>query len=151
MRNRFAPFAPLPLRLMMGIGFAVHGWPKLFSAAGHEAFVGTLGALGVPEPLLLARVVAVAEVGGAAMLLAGAYVGPVSAVLILEMLVALALVHGPQGFSVIHITHTTPQGPQFGMPGYEFNLLYIAIRAALLLGGAGPMSVDRWRARTWWV
>ena len=35
----------------MGIGFAVHGWPKLFSAAGHEAFVGTLGALGV----LLAR------------------------------------------------------------------------------------------------
>jgi putative oxidoreductase len=150
MRNRLAPFAPVPLRLMMGIGFVVHGWPKLFSATGHEAFVGSLGSLGVPLPHVLGWVVGVAEVGGAVMLLAGAYVAPVSAALIVEMLVALFLVHGPQGFNVIHITHMTPEGPQFGLPGYEFNLLYLAILAALLLGGAGGWSVDRWRARTWW-
>ncbi len=36
----------------------------------------------------------------------------------------------------------TPQGPQFGMPGAEVNLLYIAALLALLIGGPGPLSVD---------
>lgn len=151
MRNRLAHLAPLPLRLMIGIGFLVHGWPKLFSAAGHRAFAGALAGLGVPLPHELAWVIGILEVGGALLLLAGAYVALVSVALILEMVVALALVHGPQGFSVIHITRMTAAGPQFGMPGYELNLLYIAILAALVLGGAGSWSVDRWRASTLWA
>ena len=150
MRDRLTQYAPLPLRLMMGAGFLVHGWPKVFSAAGHEQFMGSLVSLGVPLPHMLAWPVALLEVGGAMLLLAGAFVAPVSAALIVEMLVALALVHGPQGFSVIHVVGMTPAGPRFGMPGYELNLLYIAILAALLLGGAGAWSVDRWRASTWW-
>jgi putative oxidoreductase len=38
--------------------------------------------------------------------------------------------------------------PQFGPPGYEVNLLYIAGLLVLILGGAGPFSIDRLLART---
>jgi putative oxidoreductase len=41
----------------------------------------------------------------------------------------------------------TAEGPQFGPPGYEINLLYIAGLLALILGGAGPLSIDRLRAK----
>jgi uncharacterized membrane protein YphA (DoxX/SURF4 family) len=34
-----------------------------------------------------------------------------------------------------------------GPPGYEVNLLYIAGLLALILGGAGPISIDRLLAR----
>jgi putative oxidoreductase len=32
---------------------------------------------------------------------------------------------------------------EFRPPGYEVNLLYIAGLLALILGGAGPFSIDR--------
>jgi putative oxidoreductase len=35
----------------------------------------------------------------------------------------------------------TADGPQFGPPGYEVNLLYIAGLLALILGGAGRLSI----------
>jgi putative oxidoreductase len=41
----------------------------------------------------------------------------------------------------------TPEGPQLGPPGYEINLLYIACLVALILGGAGPLSIDALRRR----
>jgi putative oxidoreductase len=36
----------------------------------------------------------------------------------------------------------TKNGAQFGPPGYETGLLYIACLAALVIGGAGPFSID---------
>ncbi len=50
------------------------------------------------------------------------------------------------GLRDLNITGVTPQGPQFGMPGVEVNLLYIAGLLSLLLGGPGPLSVDE---RVW--
>jgi putative oxidoreductase len=38
----------------------------------------------------------------------------------------------------------TEVGPQFGPPGYEIDLLYIAALAALILGGSGPLALDAW-------
>jgi putative oxidoreductase len=46
------------------------------------------------------------------------------------------------GFSAVNTIGLTPEGPQFGPPGYEINLLYIAGLVALILGGAGPLSID---------
>jgi hypothetical protein len=37
----------------------------------------------------------------------------------------------------------TASGAQFGPPGYEVDLLYIACLAALVLGGSGPFAIDR--------
>jgi hypothetical protein len=34
-----------------------------------------------------------------------------------------------------------------GPPGYEINLLYIACLVVLILGGAGPFSIDALRSR----
>jgi putative oxidoreductase len=36
----------------------------------------------------------------------------------------------------------TAAGAQFGQPGYECDLLYLACLVALVLGGSGPLSVD---------
>jgi putative oxidoreductase len=41
----------------------------------------------------------------------------------------------------------TSAGPQFGPPGYETDLLYVACLAALMFGGSGPFSVDGWLSR----
>jgi putative oxidoreductase len=36
----------------------------------------------------------------------------------------------------------TAAGPQFGPPGYETDLLYLACLVALVIGGSGPYAVD---------
>ena len=53
----------------------------------------------------------------------------------------------PDGFSAVKTIGLTPEGPQFGPPGYEINLLYIAGLVALILGGAGPLSIEALRSR----
>jgi uncharacterized membrane protein YphA (DoxX/SURF4 family) len=42
----------------------------------------------------------------------------------------------------------TADGPRFGLQGYEVNLLYVAGLLALILGGAGRLSIDGLLART---
>lgn len=51
-------------------------------------------------------------------------------------------VHLPYGFSSIKLVAITAAGPQFGPPGYECNLLYLACLATLVLGGSGPLPID---------
>ena len=34
-------------------------------------------------------------------------------------------------------------GAHFGQPGYETDLLYLAGLVALVLGGSGPLTLDR--------
>lgn len=133
---------PLPLRILLGIAFMVHGFPKLFSAEGHAGFQGMLGQLGVPLPALMSWVVGLVEFFGGIALILGAATWLVTALLTIDMLVAMFLVHLPHGFGFLQITGTTAQGPVFGMPGIEVNLLYIAGLLALFIGGAGPLSVD---------
>ena len=135
-------WAPVPLRLMLGVGFLYHGAPKLFSAAGHEQFVGMLSGIGVPLPSVMAWVVGLVETVGGLCFLIGAFVALFAALNIVNMLVAMLTVHLPHGFNFMNITGSTEAGPQFGMPGYEVNLLYIAALAALMLGGAGAASLD---------
>jgi uncharacterized membrane protein YphA (DoxX/SURF4 family) len=65
----------------------------------------------------------------------------IAALLIVEMIVATVKVHGPNGFSVIHIVGQDANGPIFGMPGYELNLLYIAPLLSLAIGGPGSWSI----------
>lgn len=141
-RNRWVP---LPLRLVLGYGFMAHGWAKL--TRGPAGFAALLHQIGAPLPLVTAWVVTLLELLGGLAILAGAFVAVVSVPLMLTMLVALFKVHLRYGFSSIKTIGLTPDGPLFGPPGYEVNLLYIASLLALLLAGAGPWSVDRWRVR----
>jgi putative oxidoreductase len=143
----FAHWSALPLRLIVGYGFAAHGYAKL--ARGPDAFIDILHAIGVPLPAVMGwATIAVELVGGIAVLL-GAFVGWFSVPMGVILLVAAFTVHLPNGFSSIKLLSVGPGGAQFGQPGYEADLLYLACLAALVLGGAGPWAVDRlWHRRS---
>src|SRR5262245_30317176 len=141
-------WAPLPLRLIIGYGFLAHGWAKF--SRGPAGFAKLLEQIGVPLPELTAWVSTLIEILGGVAILAGAFVAVVSVPLIVMMLVAMFTVHLRYGFSAINTIGLTADGPQFGPPGYEVNLLYIAGLLALMLGGAGALSIDRLlRPRNW--
>jgi putative oxidoreductase len=65
------------------------------------------------------------------------------------LLVAIFTVQLRYGFSSIKLLAVTPAGAQFGPPGYECGLLYLACLAAHVVGGPGPMALDaftrKWR------
>src|SRR5262249_51623086 len=138
-------WAPLPLRLVIGYGFMAHGWAKL--SRGPAGFAKLLEQLGAPLPEVTAWASTLIEILGGLAILAGAFVAAVSVPLIVMMLVAMFTVHLRYGFSAINTIGLTADGPQFGPPGYEVNLLYIACLVALILGGSGPFSIDRLLAR----
>lgn len=133
MFDNLKSYAALPLRLILGGAFLAHGIQKL--TGGVDGFAGMLGGLGIPAPVLMAWLVTLLETIGGLMLIAGAFVGIVSVLLIINMLVAMITVHWANGFFF-----NNPGGP-----GVEVNLLYIAGLAALAMMGAGPLSVDEMR------
>lgn len=142
---RWRQWVPIPLRLIVGFGFMIHGWAKL--RRGPSGFARLLEQIGAPLPELTAWVSMLIELLGGLAILAGTFVALVSVPLIVMMLVAMFTVHLRYGFSAINTIGLTADGPQFGPPGYEVNLLYIAGLLALILGGAGPFSIDRLLAR----
>ena len=136
-----ARWAPVPLRLIVGYGFMEHGFAKL--ARGPEAFATILHAIGVPAPHLMAWSTILIEVLGGLAVILGAFVTLVSVPMAVVLLVAIFTVHLPYGFSSIKLMAVTAAGAQFGPPGYETDVLYLACLAALVLGGSGPLSIDR--------
>jgi putative oxidoreductase len=98
---------------------------------------------GVPGPHFMAWVTILVELLGGLAVILGAFVALVSLPLAVVLLVAMFTVHLPNGFSSIKLLAVTGAGAQFGPPGYETNLLYLACLAALVLGGSGPMALDR--------
>jgi putative oxidoreductase len=114
---------------------------------GPDGFADILQAIGVPAPHLMSWATIAIEILGGLAILLGALVVLVSVPMAVVLLVAAFTVHWPYGFSSIKLIAITPAGAQFGPPGYECDLLYLACLAALVLGGAGPLSVDRWLFR----
>lgn len=138
-----ARWAPVPLRLIVGYGFMQHGLAKL--SKGPEAFANILHAVGVPAPHLMAWLTIGIEVFGALAVLLGVFVPLAALPMAGVLLVAMFTVHLPYGFSSIKIMSVVSGRAQFGPPGYECDLLYLACLAALVLGGPGPMAIDGYR------
>lgn len=131
----------LPLRLVVGSGFLLHGWAKL--NRGPAKFASLLEFIGAPYPLPTAWMVTSVEVLGGVFVIIGLLVAIVSVPLIASMLVAMFTLHIHYGFSSVNTIGLTPSGPEFGPPGYEINLLYIAALIALALSSPTMASVDR--------
>lgn len=142
--SRHRRWSAIPLRLVVGYGFVAHGVAKVMN--GPEHFAGSLQALGVPAPHVMAWVTIGVELLGGLAVLAGAFVSLVSVPLAAIMIVAALTVHLPYGFSSIKLREVTASGPQFGPPGYETNLMYLAALATLVLGGPGPVALDHGRS-----
>jgi putative oxidoreductase len=138
-------WAVIPLRLIVGYGFMQHGYAKIVH--GLPAFVSILQALGVPNPHVMAWVTILTELLGGFAVFVGALVPLASVPLAGVLLTATLSVHLRYGFSSIKLIAVTPAGAQFGPPGYECNLLYLACLAALVLIGPGPFSIDGLLAR----
>jgi putative oxidoreductase len=117
----------LPLRLVIGLVFVMHGAQKLFGF-GLAGTAGFLGSLGIPLPTVAAAVLIAVELLGGLALILGAGTRYVAAALAVEMLVALLTVHLRAGF--------------FVPDGMEFVLTLLAGCLTLVALGAGPWSVD---------
>lgn len=138
-------WSAVPLRLIVGYGFVAHGVAKVMNGPDH--FAASLHALGVPAPHLMGPLTIGLEILGGIAVLTGAWIRLVSIPLTAILLVAAITVHLPFGFSAIKLRDVTAAGPQFGPPGYEVDLLYIAALATLVLGGSGPFAIDGLRSR----
>ena len=117
------------LRIVLGFLFAAHGWQKFneWTIAGTQA---SFAKMGVPAADVMAPAVAVLELAGGIALIVGILTRVVAALLALDMLGALFLVHAAAGVFAAN-------------GGYELVLLLAASAFALALTGAGRLSLDR--------
>ena len=144
-RAKSAPYAAVPLRLIVGYGLLAHGLAKWHN--GPEAFAAILHAIGVPAPQVMAWLTIATEILSGIAILIGGFVSLVSIPSIILLAVAVFTVHLPYGFSSIKLLGVSNGRAQFGPPGYECDLLYIASIVVLLLIGPTPWSLDNYRER----
>ena len=143
-RARFAPYALIFLRLVVGYGLLAHGLAKW--SKGPATFAGILQATGVPVPHLMAWLTIGTEIGAGVAFLIGAFVSLVSIPAVILLVVAIFTVHLPYGFLSIKLLSVNNGRAQFGPPGYECNLLYIACIVVLSSIGPTSWSVDEYRS-----
>lgn len=130
---------------IVGYGFLAHGLAKW--SKGPEAFASILQAIGVPAPHMMAWATIGTEILGGIAILLGAFVPLVSIPSLVLLAFAVFTVHLPYGFSSIKIVSFSSGRAQFGPPGYETDLLYIAGFVVLVLSGPSPWSIDAYRLR----
>lgn len=126
-------YAPLALRIPVGIIFIAHGTQKLFGWDGMGGLqaTGQLMVLWGLEPgVLMAFLAGCGELLGGLLLLIGLLTRPAALLTAFMMIVAILAVHIDNGLFVIN-------------NGYEFGLALVATSASLLISGAGNLSVDR--------
>jgi putative oxidoreductase len=140
-----ARWALVPVRVVVGLGFLAHGLAKW--NRGPAKFAVLLHQLGVPLPVTAAWATTATELFGGMALLVGLWVTIACVPLAMTMLVAMFTIHVHYGFSAVNTVGLTAAGPQFGPPGYEINLLYIGILAALAVSGPTALSLDAAREK----
>lgn len=129
-----AIWAPFVIRVVLGVIFMAHGAQKLFGAFGGGGIGGTaqfMQALNVPFPVFSAWVLALLEFFGGIFLVIGLFTRIVSVLLIINMVVAIVLVHWKAGFFA-------------GEGGFEYNLALIAMALSLVLSGPGALALYRY-------
>lgn len=98
--------SPVPLRLIVGLGFMEHGYAKLLKGPSH--FAAILHALSVPSPHLMAWLTILIELAGGLAILLGVFVSLVSLPMAAVLLVAMFSVHWQYRFSSIKLMAVTP-------------------------------------------
>jgi len=125
------------LRVVAGSVMLVHGAQKVlgwFGGPGYAAAMEGFGHLGIPMSLGMLAIYT--EFFGSILLLVG-FLGRIAALgLIIDMMVAVMLVHFRFGF---FMNWTDMQAGE----GFEYHILYIAAALPILVRGAGAWSVDR--------
>jgi putative oxidoreductase len=125
--TEFQGTALLILRLVAGLAFILHGWPKIqnpFTWMGPDAFA----------PGVFLALAALSEFGGGIALILGLLTRIASLGIASTMIVAVYF-------------HAVLRGDSFvGKPGegsYELALVYAAVACLLIVTGPGRISLDR--------
>src|SRR5262245_18426196 len=118
-----------------------NGYAKV--ARGHDKYALSRHALGMPAPDVWAWATIPAKLLGCLAVLRGAFIPAASVPGAAVLLVSIFTVYIPNGFSSIKLLSVDAAGAHFGQPGYETPLLYLASLASLVLGGSGPLALDR--------
>jgi putative oxidoreductase len=116
----------LLLRLVMGVAFVLHGWPKIQNPTGWMGPEATV-------PAILQALAALAEFGGGMALIVGLLARLASLGIMTNMIVALGLVHLPHGDPFVSLS---------GGRSYELAAIYLVCAVLLLLLGPGRFSLD---------
>jgi putative oxidoreductase len=125
------------LRLGLGVEFFYHGTQKAlgwFGGPGFSNMMRGFEAGGIPAPFAFLAIMA--EFLGGIGLLLGLLSRVAAFGIMCNMVVAIIRVHWPIGFSM------NWSGQQKG-EGFEYHVLVLVIGLAILMKGAGPLSVDR--------
>jgi putative oxidoreductase len=130
--------ATVILRFVLGLVFFAHGSQKMLGWFGGYGFSGTMGYFtGTAHiPAVFAFLAIAAEFFGGLGLIFGFLTRIAAFGISVNMLVAIATVHGAVGFFM------NWTGAQKG-EGFEYHLLVLAMTAFLMIRGAGAFSLDR--------
>ncbi|MEK7566651.1 MAG: DoxX family protein [Patescibacteria group bacterium] len=120
----YSHFAPFILRVILGLVFVVHGYPKLFTGFAQTA--GWFDSVGIKPGKFWAFVVGATEFFGGIALIFGFATQLAALLIAIIMLAAIVKVKFKQGFA----------------GGYEFDLMLLAAAVALMLMGAGAFAID---------
>ncbi|PHN28628.1 DoxX family protein [Pseudomonas sp. ICMP 561] len=121
------------VRILVGIIFVAHGSQKLFGAFGGYGLEGTgqyMASLGLTPGYLMALLSGSAEFFGGLGLVVGLLARPAALVLAATLVVAILSVHIHNGLFMAN-------------NGYEFALALLGGVIAVLIEGAGKLSIDR--------
>jgi len=129
--SRLAKWGMLPLRVVVGLVFLMHGGQKLF-VFGLSGTADIMGKLGLPLPSLCAAIVITVELLGGLAILLGMFTRLAGALLAFEMVVAIVVARLHGGF--------------FAPYGYEFELTLLGACLTFALMGPGQISLEElWR------
>ncbi len=131
--ERYRDYAPLILRIAIGLVFLLHGLSKFgILGDGNLQQTGAMfTGMNMPLPSVTAPLVAAIEVVGGVALLLGFGTRFASIPLVVIMLVAIFAVKLPNGWNPV------------GRGGYELDLVILAGLLVLLLLGSGPLALER--------
>jgi putative oxidoreductase len=122
--EKISSFAPIPIRIIAGIAFILHGLPKFQDLLGTQGFFASVG---IPGEMAL--LIGLLEVVGGILLIVG-FITRVTAILFtIEMICTILIVKAGNGF--------------MGQGGFEVDLLLMSIAISLALSGPGRVSIER--------
>ncbi len=116
------PLAHVILRVVLGILFIIHGYPKLFK--NFSGFAGWLGSMGFWPAKFWALVAGVVEFFGGMLLALGIGVQIIGILIAIQMLVVMVKVK----WGKVGLTATG---------GWELELMYLVVALALAMMGTG--------------
>ena len=125
---RLAAWGFVPLRIVLGFVFFMHGWQKIFDF-GISGTADILGKLGLPLATAAAILLMVVETVGGVAILLGVFARWVALALAIEMCIAIPVARFQGGF--------------FTPYGYEFEMTLLGACLTMAILGSGGMSLDR--------